>query len=178
MPPPVAEVLQGLFPSKHLATQATCGYSARIATPSIDQRILDMSQGARGRIPPPIVLAINVCEDILLSNETATLDLYRCFTSIVCREFPAFQPSIFVHLDLTNGRGSVELKVALYPIDHEESPIVETSETVFFDDPRNITQICFELGAVEFTAPGEHLVTVHAGHERIAERRIVVFQEE
>lgn len=137
-----------------------------------------MSQTRRGRIPPPIVLAINVCEDVLLSEESATFDLYRCFTSIVCREFPAFQPSIFIHLDLTNGRGEVELTIALYPIDNEEEPIVETSETVFFDDPRNITQICFELGAVEFAAPGEHLVTVHAGHERIAERRIAVVQEE
>lgn len=136
-----------------------------------------MASKRAGRIPPPIILAINVCEDVVLSEESAVLDLYRCFTSIVCSEFPAVQSSLFVHLDLTNGRGNVELSITLYPTDSEEEPILEVSETVYFGDPRDIEQTCFELGPVIFEAPGEHMITVRAGHERIAERRIFVVQE-
>ena len=138
-----------------------------------------MASKRTGKIPPPIVLAINVCEDVLLYEESAVLDLYRCFTSIVCSEFPAVQASIFVHVDLTNGRGNVELSLTLYPnpTDTEVEPILELRETVFFGDPRDIDQICFELGPAVFEAPGEHTITVRAGDERIAERRVFVVLE-
>jgi hypothetical protein len=136
-----------------------------------------MSRKRIGRIPPPIALAINVCENAAFYDDSAAFDLMRCFTTVYCGEFPALQPSVFVHIDLTNGRGSVVIKLILSPTDYENEPIEEMSDRVFFEDPRNIKQICFDLGAVTFPAAGEYTVTIYAGDERIAERRIFAVLE-
>lgn len=132
----------------------------------------------RGTVPSPRALAINVCNDLSVNEQSGTLDLLGCFTVIRASEFPTIHPSIFVHLDLTNGHGIAQISLSLYPTDFEENPILEITATVDFSNPCEIRQVCFELGEVYFEAAGEYTITIHCNDDRLTERRIFLALEQ
>ena len=129
-------------------------------------------------VPPPIALAIGVCDLLYRDRGTGKRFILGCFSVVYAREFPAVHPALCIYLDLTNGRGQVPLQVQIVDADENGPPIWRTESVIEFSDPRMVAELDLISGPIEFPGPGEYRVQVHAGGHFITERRLIVNQLE
>lgn len=128
----------------------------------------------RGSLPPPQVLALNVCDYIWVDPWTTKRTMIGMFSVIQAQQFPAFHPVIMVHAALTNGRGKVMLNVRLVDVDEERPPIINIDAPAEFIDPRAVLDFHTGAANIIFPAAGEYRVQLRANGELLSERRILV----
>ena len=81
-----------------------------------------------------------------------------------------------IYLDLTNGRGKVDIKVQIVDTDEVREPVWSADLEFEFADPRMVGEFDFMAGGLEFPEPGEYRVQVYANDEFIIERRLLLNQ--
>jgi hypothetical protein len=130
------------------------------------------------RIPPPDALAIGICDLIHRDPGTGKRFILGCFTAVHALEFPAVHPLMGVYLDLTNGRGKVQLRVQIVDTDEEREPIWSVEQEIEFGDPRIVAELDFMIGGLTFPEPGEYRVQVYVANQFVIERRLLVHKVE
>ena len=128
--------------------------------------------------PPPQVVALNVCDGIWVDPWTQKKTLIGLFSVVQAQQFPALHPIITIHAALTNGRGSVKLKLRLIDADEERPPLFEFEQPVEFPDPRVMVDVQCMTGMILFPTPGEYRVQLLADGELLSERRIIMLGPE
>jgi hypothetical protein len=127
-----------------------------------------------GKIPPPIALAIGICDLVYRDRGTAKRFIMGCFSALHAHEFPAIHPSLGIYLDLTNGHGQSKIKVQIVDTDQAREPIWVAESEVDFPDPRMVVEADFMIGGLSFPEPGEYRVQVYASDQFVIERRLLV----
>ena len=122
----------------------------------------------------PYPLAMVVCDGLRRDPYTGKTTIIGTFSTIMGKTFPLVHPVLSVYISLTDGHGDVSCKLILIDVDEERSPIFEASETVNFNDPRMIAELCVIRGGIIFPEPGEYRLKLIAADEFIIERRILV----
>jgi hypothetical protein len=126
-------------------------------------------------LPPPQVLALNVCDFIVIDPWTAKRTLIGLFSIVHAQKFPAFHPVLSVHASLTNGHGNVTIKVRLIDSEEARPAITEVESTIDFTDPRLVVDFQGTTMNIVFPEPGEYRVQLFGNGELLSERRIVLF---
>jgi len=129
-----------------------------------------------GKIPPPVPLAMVVCDYIHRDPGSGKLFILGCFSTIHAAKFPATHGVMGIYVELTNGRGKVPIHARLIDANEEREPLWETRDEVEFNDPRIVMQMAFLLGGITFAEPGEYRCQIFACGEFLMERRILVNQ--
>jgi hypothetical protein len=104
---------------------------------------------------------------------TSKYTLIGTFSHLGGLQFPVVHPHITVYVALTDGHGRVDLRLAMVDVD-EEHQVFEFRGPVEFTDPRNIIEVCFQAGRLEFHSPGEYRLMLFADDEILMERKVFV----
>jgi hypothetical protein len=136
---------------------------------------LEDNANARKPLPPPQVLALNVCDFIVVDPWTSKKTLIGLFSIIRAGQFPAFHPILSIHAALTNGRGVVILKLRIVDTEEVHPALLEMEQPIDFRDPRMVVDFygSTERGII-FPSPGEYRVQLFADGELLSERRIIL----
>ena len=83
-----------------------------------------------------------------------------------------------IYIALTDGRGTVPIKLRLTDVDEDKEPLFETEAEVEFPDPRTVLEMEVVMRGVVFPEAGEYRLQILGRHGHLLERRIVVQQVE
>lgn len=130
----------------------------------------------QGQLPPPMSLALVICEAVYTDSGTGKKTLLGIFQGIAVKEFPAAQPHIAIYLSLTDGHGKATIKVQIVDADESMEPLFVAENEIEFKDPRIIAEVIVGIQNLTFPAAGEYRVQVFANGKHVTERRFVVIQ--
>jgi hypothetical protein len=133
-----------------------------------------MTEQPKGVLPPPYALTVLLCDEVYRDAATGKAFILGAFTEVRAKQFPAAHSKMVLYIELTGGRGSVELNLRLVDVNEEREPLFNETGKLPFVDPRSIMAISFELQNVVFPGPGEYRFQVYCNNEPIMERRLLV----
>ncbi len=122
--------------------------------------------------PPPDVLALLVCDQIITDRLTGKQSLIGMFSRIHARGFPATHPQVCVFVALTEGYGETEFTIRIVDADDERAPIVEGRGKVGFKNPRAIANLALQFHGLAFPSSGEYRVQLLSDGELLREARL------
>ncbi len=96
--------------------------------------------GAKKHYQEPMALAMVICDSLHRDPATGKYTLLRLFSVIGASSFPVTHPQLALYVALTDGRGTVPIKIRLIDVDEELEPLFEAESEMAFDDPRAIIE--------------------------------------
>jgi len=126
--------------------------------------------------PPPDVLAMLVCEQIITDRMTGKQSLIGLFSRVHAVGFPATHPQLCVFAALTDGRGPTELTIRIVDANELRPPVVEGKSKINFRDPRAIANLFLQFHGLTFPAKGEYRVQIFADGRLLREARLELVQ--
>ena len=122
--------------------------------------------------PPPDVLAMIVCDQIITDRMTGKQSLIGMFAKVHAAGFPVSHPQLSVFVALTDGYGEVELLIRIVDANDARPPIVEGRGKVNFKNPRAIANLALAFHGLRFPEPGEYRVQLYSNGELLREARL------
>lgn len=122
--------------------------------------------------PPPDVLALLVCDQIITDRISGKQSLIGMFSKVHTRGFPAAHPQLCVFVALTEGYGETELTIRIVDSDDARPPIVEGKGRVKFHNPRAIANLSLQFHGLTFPRPGEYRVQLWSDGALLREARL------
>lgn len=129
-----------------------------------------------GKKPPPEVLAMIVCDQIITDRLTGKQSLIGMFSTVHARRFPASHPQLSVYVMLSGGHGVTDFLIRVVDANESRAPIVEGRGRVDFKDPRAIANLALQFHGLSFPAAGSYRVQLYAGDELLQEARLEMRQ--
>ena len=126
--------------------------------------------------PPPDVLALIVCDQIINDRMTGKHSLIGMFSRVHARAFPVSHPQICVFASLTDGRGKVDLTIRIVDANDARPPLVEGKGRVEFSDPRAVAHLALQFHGLTFPESGAYRVQLYSGGELLREARLDLVQ--
>lgn len=126
------------------------------------------------RLPPPIALAMIICDAIWVDPSTGKQTLLGVFSEIGAKEFPVVHPLMAVHICMTDAEGSVPLKLQLIDVDETREPLFMVENELEFPDRRVNMVMTAHMQGIAFPEPGEYRLQLFGRGEFMIERRLVV----
>ena len=123
-------------------------------------------------LPPPDVLALLICDQIITDRITGKQSLIGMFSKIHAPGFPAAHPQLSVFVTLTDGRGKTDLIIRIVDGDESRPPLVEGRGSVEFKDPRAIANLALQFHGLRFPQPGEYRVQLWSNGALLREARL------
>jgi len=124
------------------------------------------------RLPPPEVLALILCDQIITDRITGKQSLIGMFSRIHTPGFPATHAQLSVFVMLTEGHGRTELTIRIVDSNDARPPLVEGKGHVEFSDPRSIANLALQFHGLTFPAPGEYRVQLWSDDQLLREARL------
>ena len=125
-------------------------------------------------IVPPYPLAMVLCDHIWRDQGTGKNIIIGTFSVIHASRFPAVHPSMAVYVALTDGHGKVPITLRIVDVNENHEPLFEGTQELDFPDPRDVVELSFHVGNVQFPGPGEYRFQLLSGTHPLMERRILV----
>lgn len=122
--------------------------------------------------PPPDVLALLVCDQIITDRITGKQSLIGMFSKVHAAGFPASHAQLSVFVALTEGYGKTELILRIVDSNDLRPPIVQGKGTVEFKNPRAIANLALQFHGLVFPVPGEYRVQLFCSGELLREARL------
>ena len=122
--------------------------------------------------PPPDVLAMIVCDQIITDRLTGKQSLIGMFAKVHAPGFPVSHPQLSVFVTLTDGYGEVELLIRIVDTNEARPAIVEGKGKVNFKNPRAIANLALSFHGLRFPEPGEYRVQLYSNGELLREARL------
>lgn len=122
--------------------------------------------------PPPDVLAMIVCDQIITDRLTGKQSLIGMFAKVHAAGFPVSHPQLSVFVALTDGSGEVELLIRIVDANDARPAIVEGKGKVTFKNPRAIANLALSFHGLRFPEPGEYRVQLYSDGELLREARL------
>ena len=121
-------------------------------------------------IPPPIALALTLCEKAVVEEGTKNLTLVNTFTTMFMEHFPSLPQRFALYAALTDGLGdaTIELVLTHLETDHE---IRFLQMPVRFLDRLSEVRILYRLNGIIFPQPGRYQFSLFVDGDWIAQRR-------
>ena len=127
-------------------------------------------------MPPPDVVALLVCDQIITDRLTGKQSLIGMFSKVNVMKFPAVHPQLCVFVALTEGRGKTDLSIRIVDGNESRPPLVEGKGVVQFKNPRDITHLALQFHGLRFPSPGEYRVQLWCGGALLREARLELIQ--
>ncbi len=122
--------------------------------------------------PPPEVLSLIVCDQIIVDRMTGKHSLIGLFSRIHAHRFPLVHAQLCVFTSLTEGYGRVDLTIRIADGDDARSPVVEGKGKVDFRDPRAVAQMVLQFNGLTFPQPGQYRLQIFSDGELLREARL------
>ena len=126
--------------------------------------------------PPPEVLSLIVCDQIITDRITGKQSLIGMFARIHSVRFPAPHPQLSVFVCLTGGHGQNELMIRIVDANEQRKPLIEGKGRVDFKDPRAMANLALQFHGLTFPEPGEYRVQLYCDQALLREARLEVVQ--
>jgi len=125
------------------------------------------------RIPPPILLSVIICDQVIIDAVTRNPSIIGAFETITAPKYPARHSRLAFFCQLTNGRGKTKISIKLVDVQREDEIMFEQTVEQEFKDVRQIANFAFNIGGIVFPHPGEYRFQIYGGTELLGERRII-----
>jgi len=108
--------------------------------------------------PPPTLLALLVCDQVIQEPMSGKHSLLGLFSRISTKEFPCQYPEFHVFISLTDGHGkaSGQLRMVRKEAEEESPPQMQLSGTIEFPSPLAIVELVFKIVDLSLPAPGRY----------------------
>jgi hypothetical protein len=110
-------------------------------------------------LPPPVVLAINICDMVIRDELTHKVSLIGLFNIIHAFSFPCIHPLMHIYVALTGGHGRYNMEIRLVRVE-DDQPVVTMAGLVEFANPLQVNELNFQWANVPFEKAGEYVVEV------------------
>ena len=122
--------------------------------------------------PPPDVLSMIVCDQIITDRLTGKQSLIGMFSVVHAVRFPVTHPQLCVYVALTEGYGKTDFLIRIADANDARPPIVEGRGSVDFKDPRAIANLALQFHGLTFPEPGSYRVQLYSDNELLREARM------
>jgi len=119
-----------------------------------------------------------VCDGCWRDPYTGKFTLIGTFSTIGGDSFPLSHPILTVYAALTDGLGTVPVRLQLVDVDEDEQPLFIQDSAFDFKDPRVVAELVFVASGIQFQHPGEYRLQLFTNDEFMIERRILVLGPE
>lgn len=111
------------------------------------------------RPPGPVVLAINICDSVILDELTKKVSLVGLFSVIRSFTFPCTHPSMHIYIAMTGGQARHKVDVRLVRT-RDQQPVMGSVGPVEFSNPLQVVEMNIRWNNVGFAEPGGYSVEV------------------
>lgn len=127
--------------------------------------------------PRPVVLGLNLCDHVIVEERTKKVSLIGTFTGLGANKFPALLPPFSVFAMLTDGVGSVTMKLSITHMDTNEVVYSYSGNLQF---PDKVAEVAYHMRLRQciLPAPGLYQFTLWIDNEWAAQRRLRVYHKE
>jgi hypothetical protein len=122
--------------------------------------------------PPPDVLSMIVCDQIITDRLTGKQSLIGMFSVVHAVRFPVTHPQLCVYVALTEGYGKTDFLIRIVDANDARRPIVEGRGNVDFKNPRAIANLALQFHGLTFPEPGSYRVQLYSDNELLREARM------
>ncbi len=129
-----------------------------------------------GHRPPPEVLSLIVCDQIITDRLTGKQSLIGMFSVIHAPKFPVHHPQLSVFTALTGGHGRVELMIRIVDANESRRPLVEGKGQVQFNSPLAVANLALQFHGLTFAEAGEYRVQLVCDGNLLREARLRLVQ--
>ena len=123
--------------------------------------------------PPPQVLSMIVCDSVIKDQYTGKLTLVGLLTNVWAQSFPAVHSQLAVHVEMTNGHGDYECRLALSRADTGVD-VASIQGPVTLPDPLAVGALTLRLTNLVFPKAGEYRFELYIDGTLMTQRRIIV----
>ena len=116
-------------------------------------------------------LPIVLCEKVIIETGTRNPTLVNCFNSRIVPSVPSSPLAFMICATMTNGKGKIPLSVRVERLDTMEV-IASRQGIARFRDPLYEVRLFQTMQDVVFPRYGEYQVSLFAGNEPIAQRKL------
>jgi hypothetical protein len=122
----------------------------------------------------PYPLSMILCDGLWRDPYNGKFTLIGLFSTVGSENFPMALAVLYIYIALTDGQGTMPVKLELVDVDEERPPIFSDENDMQFADPCAVTEMAFQRAGVIFPQPGEYRLKLFVNNEFIIERRILV----
>ena len=129
--------------------------------------------------PPPVVVGLAICRDVIRDAATANLSVIRSFSGHAFDSFQAIAEPFCVLTTLTDGKGECETElVVTFFGDGESYEYARLPGRVRFPDPLQLVECVYRLDAFPLAEPGVYLFTLLLNGQGAAQKSLRVYMRE
>ncbi len=121
----------------------------------------------------PIVMSINVCDEIIRDEISKKISLIGLFSQIQTATFPAHHPSLHVYVSLTDGHGNYDGELR-FVNENNNSIIASMKGKVPFKTPLQTVELNFAINNLKFEKPGKYRVEFFCDGEPVGSKQFIV----
>jgi hypothetical protein len=125
----------------------------------------------------PAAVGMMACEHVIIEETTRNMTPVNCFNHRTARDFPSEGLTFVVFAVLNDGRGEIALDLKIQRLDTLEV-IYQRSVSALFTDQLQEIRCIFRVRDLSFPVSGAYQVSLFAGDEIIAQRKIRVTNKE
>jgi hypothetical protein len=125
----------------------------------------------------PVAVGLFFCEQIVAEEGTRNVTPVNCFIRRTVQRFPSEPVPFIVFAVLTDGSGEVALETLVHRLDTLEE-IYRVTKPYRFDNPLHEVRFILRVRGFSFPVSGHYQVTLLADNEVVAQRKLVIEQEE
>ena len=122
----------------------------------------------------PYPLSMVLCDGLWRDPYTGKFTLIGLFSTVGSENFPMDLPVLSIYVALTDGQGTMPLKLELVDVDESRPPLFSDENDVSFNDPCAVLELAFQRTHVVFPSPGEYRLKLFVNNDFMIERRILV----
>lgn len=123
--------------------------------------------------PPPVLLAILICDTIIDDKITNKKSLIGLFNQVAAREVPVRHAGLHLFVSLTDGRGMAEGEIRVVRSD-TEAVVANLSGPIEFPNPMAVVELDFGIHDLLFPVAGEYRFQFYCNGELLGERKFAV----
>jgi hypothetical protein len=124
--------------------------------------------------PPPVVLAIVICDLIIRDELTKKLTLVGVFSAIYGAKLPVvLSGSMHLYAALTDGRGEYKSRIMIRHLE-TEAVIFQAEGPLVFQDPQQVVELNIKLPQVSFPQWGRYEIALFAEEQLLGSRTFTV----
>lgn len=124
--------------------------------------------------PPPVVLAIVICDLIIRDELTKKLTLVGVFSAIYGAKLPVvLSGSMHLYAALTDGRGEYKSRIVIRHLE-TETIIFQAEGPLVFQDPQQVVELNIKLPQVSFPHWGRYEISLLSEDQLLGSRTFTV----
>lgn len=120
----------------------------------------------------PILLAINICDQIIRDESTKKISLIGLFNTIKANMFPV-RHSLHVYVAITNGQGEYEGELRFVNLSNKQL-VAKAIGKIRFHNPLEVYEFNFAFQNLEFGSEGKYAVDFLCDGGPVGTREFIV----